>query len=69
MESKPSAMPNTGVRPLSLLLAQLPLNLRPSPAGPDGDTCMHFSPDPESSYFTRFKDFLGLQRRGSDEPL
>lgn len=39
----------------------------PHPAGPDGDNCMDFTPDPEYSHW-RFKDFLGLQRR-DDEPF
>jgi hypothetical protein len=36
------------------------------PAGPDTGTCSDFTPDPDHSHVTRFKDFLGLQRRGED---
>ena len=38
----------------------------PYPTGPDGDTCSDFRPDPEYSH-QHFKDFFGLQQRGSDD--
>lgn len=44
----------------------------PHPSGPDGNTCMDFSPDPEYSHLSHFKDFIDLQqRRGldSNEPF
>lgn len=38
----------------------------PHPSGPDDDNCPDFSPDPEYSRVTRFKDNLGLQQHSED---
>jgi len=58
---------NTGVRPLSLLLHNYHLICVPHLLDQMA-TPMHFSPDPESSYFTRQRLSV-LQRRDSDEPF